>query len=483
MSETSTEEVTPTTPAKWFGASDFAHIKIASPVLASGATDVSADQARQIIRARLTDAAKRAGGYYEAGGGPPRWMEGIAEAIVQALPAEAMYSETVQNLDLRPYIQVTVDYPDAKPRSFDGWFGTEDDAIPEMGTTVLEGLQQQYDEVVGEKQLGSDRTPEEVAASKETWRTFDPSTAGYAPEAAMAHRAQQVAETAGSAAEAEAALLDEDPYAALVEEATTIAPITFPEDQLRQMLRTGELGSLIDLGQQEAAFNADNGTMGYVPVELGMTGSPDVPGVDRVKQRTLNANDAIDWIHNLSEEEVSTIQQQLAKAGYFDQLNGFDRYEEGYQYDAATGVAWQLALADSVKQNKPLPVLLAERTAAETKRRQDQFAAFSTSSSRKAANQLAIDAIGRELEPDEYEMVRTYLVDLRDQRAKAVTGIDDVSWRNDETATTGYGEEDVYTAVERVVAPEIASAASWNAGQKLYQFMGVDFPGTQRTED
>lgn len=489
MSDPAQDTETPAstgTAGKWFTSEDFSGITVDGKVLAFGATAADSDTGQNIIQARIEAAMAKAGSDKNDGETWKAWAEGMANAIFYSLPEDARYEETLQAIDLRPYVQVAINNPDTRPSNYNVRWNPDRELRGGEAEHALEGFQLGYDEVVGKVQLGSKRTDEQKASAAETWRQFDPTTAGMAPEPLMAWRQQQVDETATSSAEAETALLDQDPTAVLLgEEDTgpTADPIVFPEEELRQMLRTGALTNLNDLAATETQFNKDAGTSGFVPVELGMTGSPDMPGVDRVRQRTLNAADAMDWITNLSEEEVATLQVNLAKAGYFEQLQGFTKYESGYQYDPATQAAWQLALTDSVKQKKPLPQILAERAVAETKRRKDQFAAFSTSNSRKAANQMAIDAIGRELDPEEYEMVRSFLIDLRVKRSNAVTGIDDMSWQNTETVQTGYSQDDVATAVEQAVTPEIASSNSWNAGQKLFQFMGMDFPGTQRTED
>lgn len=451
----------------------FTGMKLSPDVIKYGtlpsATPVNAQQARNILTQRIIELVHKSGGP-----ALPSDALTVADKIVEFLPDDAMYSTTVMSLDLRPFAAVLAKVPAGA--YWDPGYAQQ--IINGTDTMMAENI----GVVVGD-QLGGKQTQ---ADAREAWKKYDTETVGVTPERLFGQGVQDAQAAADAGADPntvqDQVLTPDDPMSIDLTADPTAAPITFPEEDFRTMLRTGYYSDLQALISAESQWTAKTQQPGGVMTNFGTKGGPDLPGVPRVQTKVLNTVDALDYIHTLNETEVERMQQALAAGGYYEGIQGLTKYDKGNAFDDATEIAWQRALTDSVKQGVAVPDLLKQKAVSYRDEQLKQFAAFSTTSTRQAANRIAVDAIGRELTADEYGQMRTYLMSLRDQRAQAVPGVDDMSWQNTETATTGYSQDEIASKVQDIVDPEVASSNSWNAGQKLFQFMGVDFPGTQRKE-
>lgn len=192
---------------------------------------------------------------------------------------------------------------------------------------------------------------------------------------------------------------------------------------------------------------------------------------------TMSAIDALDWIHTLRDDEVESLQGQLARAGYFERLGM--QPELGYVDDDATNQAWKLALNESVKRGIGVPELLQQQIDEFAARRRDQMTKFNVTDTRLAANQIAIDAIGRSLTSEEFTKVRGFLVSLQNERRDQILGVADadLSWRRDGMdMQTGFDETDIEQAVAGQVQGNIGAQNAYSTGRSLFKYLGREFP-------
>lgn len=410
----------------------------------------------------------------------------IADEIVAWMPRGAMYASVVENLDLRPFVA-----------TWGAGDGVDSDraVFSDEGVQALQGEIRRAYELSSEnnavnQRLGSD----ELAAAVEQQSSFQTSMVGMSPARVVTQVDQQldsaVASGQLSVEEAQQQLYDDDPLAAF--DADPGQTISFPLEDFRRSLRVGSIENIMDLASREAdwisaqldAGAAVDPTTSFVPVDLGMRArpTPNVPGEMRPQPTRLNAVDAMDYLSQITDGEVEALQRSLARAGYMQNNQGLT-YEPGDQMDPLTMAAWQRALYDSARENVPLPKLLVDRAAAEDQRRAEQAAIDDETMFRNGVNGMVRDVLGRELSFQEYQEVRSYITELAQTRAQQVPGQDRRGWEGTTYDNELYGEADVEQAVIEQIGGQAASSASWNAGQKLFQIIGRDFPGTQRVED
>lgn len=190
---------------------------------------------------------------------------------------------------------------------------------------------------------------------------------------------------------------------------------------------------------------------------------------------TMSAIDALDWIHTLRDDEVESLQGQLARAGYFERLGM--QPELGYVDDDATNQAWKLALNESVKRGIGVPELLQQQIDEFAARRRDQMTKFNVTDTRFAANQMAMEVLGRNLTGDEYNTVRSFLQGLQRDRRDDVLGIDPMTWqREGMDPTVGFDAQDIQQGVERAIGGEADAQASYDTLRRLNDFLGLGGP-------
>ena len=190
---------------------------------------------------------------------------------------------------------------------------------------------------------------------------------------------------------------------------------------------------------------------------------------------TMSAVEAIDYLHNMDDATFTAMQDKLARAGYFERIGA--RPERGYQWDEATNNAWRLALQDSLMRGVSLPEMVDQMANELTTRKQQRMQAFSIKDTRIAANQMAMEVLGRNLTGEEYDVVRGFLKNLQNDRRDDVLGIDPMSWqREGMDMDMGFDANDIQQGVERAIGGEADAQASYDTLRRLNDFLGLGGP-------
>lgn len=253
----------------------------------------------------------------------------------------------------------------------------------------------------------------------------------------------------------------------------------FDRAAIEQFVRQG-ITSVEGMAQDmiEAQVNGTTPLFDY-GMDVGQTGQgirrgPDRPDLDNTQRRagaTMSAIDALDWIHTLRDDEVESLQNQLARAGYFERLGM--QPELGYVDDDATNQAWRLALNESVKRGVGVPELLQQQIDEFTARRRDQMTKFNVTDTRLAANQIAMEVLGRNLTGDEFQVVKTFMQNLQNERRDQFASGSNLDWLGEGTnADTGFNEDDYTDAVEQAVGTKAYGDRAFDGLQKLNQALG-----------
>lgn len=376
----------------------------------------------------------------------------LARLIVEALPKEAMNGAIVQALDVRPYIQLVASEPDRyMSEDFKKDPATRAAGVnyPRTFKPLAEAWQQLQEQEY--RTTGN--------AYKQT------STAGVSPAAATAQQA--TAELQGA---------DADPF--------NVGVQTVDLGGLESMVRTGKL-DINDPNVETATF-----TMGNVPG----VGSLGPGGGGRSIGRTT-VGGALDWMFGLDEREVATMQALLANAGYMTDMRydaEGDRwimrdlsYEEGYANDAVTRQAWQMAISDAFSQGsgKSMREWLQTKTiefkqredALRTRLTEERVGSFNQALGdvRAVADRLAIETVGRRLEPQEFVQVRQYLRSLQSGRADDAADAVLEPWMSSDPQR-GFTEDELSSQVMKVVEPEMEQSAAMSANRQLKKWLGID---------
>ena len=257
----------------------------------------------------------------------------------------------------------------------------------------------------------------------------------------------------------------------------------FDRAAIEQFVRQG-ITSVEGMAQDmiEAQVNGTTPLFDY-GMDVGQTGQgirrgPDRPDLDNTQRRagaTMSAIDALDWIHTLRDDEVESLQGQLARAGYFERLGM--QPELGYVDDDATNQAWKLALNESVKRGIGVPELLQQQIDEFAARRRDQMTKFNVTDTRLAANQMAMEVLGRNLTGEEYDVVRGFLKNLQNDRRDDVLGIDPMSWqREGMDMDMGFDANDIQQGVDKAISGEVEAQQSYDTLRRLNDFLGLGGP-------
>jgi hypothetical protein len=377
----------------------------------------------------------------------------LARLIVEALPKEAMNGAIVQALDVRPYIQLVASEPN---RYMSEEFKKDPPATPAGRVNyprTFEPLAEAWQQVQEQEYRTTGN------AYKQT------NTAGVSPATATAQQA--TAELQGAEA---------DPF--------NVGSQTVDLGGLESMVRTGKL-DINDPNVETATF-----TMGNVPG----VGSLGPGGGGRSIGRTT-VGGALDWMFSLDEREVATMQSLLANAGYMTDMRydaEGDRwimrdlsYEDGYANDPVTRQAWQMAISDAFSQGngKSMRDWLQTKTV-EFKQREDALRTRLTEERvgsfnqalgdvRAVADRLAIETVGRRLNPEEFVQVRQYLRSLQSGRADDAAGAVLEPWMSSDPQR-GFTEDELSSQVMKVVEPEMEQSAAMSANRQLKKWLDID---------
>lgn len=189
----------------------------------------------------------------------------------------------------------------------------------------------------------------------------------------------------------------------------------------------------------------------------------------------MTAQQALDYMHSLSDEDAVLMQTRLAESGYFERIGKIPEFQDGD--DEATNEAWMLALNESAQQGMSIPKLLnSQRERIRTTKAQT-MQQFKVTDVRNAANQFGQDVLGRNLSGAEFDQVRTFLKSLQTQRRDDVLGVDDTSWyREGMDPDVGFDSTDIEAAVDRTTQGAEDLQSGWDTGKKLFKMIGMDFP-------
>jgi hypothetical protein len=158
----------------------------------------------------------------------------------------------------------------------------------------------------------------------------------------------------------------------------------------------------------------------------------------------------LDWAYGLEEDDVSRLQSLLFDAGYMTDMK-YDpqadqwimqdmQYEDGYANDPVFQQAWMMAIRDTYAQGNGATVaeFLGRKTtefkqreqAMRTRLTEERMMSFNESLGdvRAVADRLAMDTVGRRLNPEEFVQVRQYLRSLQTERADDWTGPKPDAW-------------------------------------------------------
>lgn len=385
----------------------------------------------------------------------------IARAIVAYLPDEMMYDSVITKMDLRPFLDTALN---------SGWATTRSaarlDAVAGV-TRLMEQQQETAKEIAVDTSVAMGATGD-AEQNVGTTQQYDPTVVGFSPISRVA-QVQEAAATGAIAPGTEGQAIFTGDITFAEEQSAT-----FNEEDWRRTI--GMPQSVFDqLIDAEIAFNEEMGTPGQMRTGIEMT-APVAPnstgGGGRPIRNKVSIHGALGYLARLgTPEEVASMQEKMAAAGYFEKV-GQD-FAWGDPDDEATYNAWQLALLDSYTKNVPLDQLLVMQAADRRKLQQQQmmqtWGEVQAETARAAANQMAREALGRDLDDSEFQAVQTFLTGLQNQRADDLIGVDDTSWRNQQTMAQGYDENDIARGLDTTLAGEMSSSAGWDTAQKVWQ--------------
>ena len=366
-------------------------------------------------------------------------VEKLADLIVQALPKEAMNGSIVQALDVRPYIQLVA----SEPRQFPG------DKTRQGFRPLARAWQQQQEQEY--RATGNAYKQTNAAGINEVTTTAQ----------------QSVAEMQG---------LGSDQY--------MLGNQTVDLTDLAAMVRTGKV-NINDPELETATF-----TMGNVPG----VGSVGPGGGGRSIGRTT-VGGALDWMFGLDETQVATMQSLLANAGYMTDLKYSPetdqwimqdmRYEEGYANDPVTRQALLLAVNDAFSQGNGMSMRqwLSKKTI-EFKQREDsmrtrlteqRLTTFNESLGdvRAVADRLAMETVGRRLNPQEFVEVRQYLRSLQSERVDDPFTQTPAAWMQSDPQR-GFTQDELTMQVQDVVEPEVLRRQNMSMNYQMKKWLEMD---------
>ncbi len=367
-----------------------------------------------------------------------RSLDAAADLIVDAIPTEQRTPGIVAQLNVVPYVNALVANTDAEIKS------ASSEVVP---VTVLAAMAQAQQLVATETAAAQPTTP---------GVTFDPET-GQPILAASGTIEQSAAEQAQQIRIGQR--LGGTPVQQLLSDGT---PMRVDLTNVVEPTRTGRVPS-----PQFAGFAPDPVTGAQRPLSTPTTqmpmGAPGTSGVVTVTQ-------AADFLYSLARREVEQLQDRMKAAGYFTQ-QGFDEqsgqrvmfdvpFERGYSDDQATTAAWIAVLTDALGQQRSVDEVLRiksmdferrrnEMTQTVRQERQTQFTS-SLAKVRELADEMAIETLGRRLNPEEFVGVREYVRRLQRERVGTIAGRTLEPWMT-EAPEMGVTQEELGEQVGRTL--------------------------------
>lgn len=478
------------------------------------AVAMSPEEARQLVFSRLLGYANGQENTFRgvpliggalasvSGGDSPYTVEeawfaaAVADLVVQGLDDETRVDAVLGGLDLRPYMALAVQNPEAvvaqsQVRDIIENSGMELELregairagdsinVSLVAQSALDNATQQEIDLINEFRQENELGPL-TEADLTAINDFSADAVGATPAAKYLDAlSTQGGVTVDGQPVAGSAKTIEEILAGAGEEVLDTGGVLFDRAQIEEWMRTG--GTTFDellqnqvQGEQEGLLAPGDNVYGF---DVGqMRGGGPRRGPVRAGS-TMSVVDALDYPNNLDDATFTQLQDRLAKAGYFTRLGL--QPERGYQFDDATHQAWRMALTDSVKRGTSIPQLLDQQALEWQTRTQERMRRFSVTDTRNAANVMAQEVLGRNLNGDEYNVVRTFLTNMQNERRTQLASgqTDNLGWLNENMdLEVGFGEDDIAQAVDKAVRTDVEAYAGGQAIQALNGFFDVKTP-------
>lgn len=430
----------------------------------------------------------------EGPGDEERWLAAaVADMVVGSLTDDQLVDAALAGLDLRPYLATAAQNPELTatqahtedilqasgnplddPTLLTAQFAGDTIDVAAVANQAIEYFNADQIAVITEQRAATNQAPltaAELAAINE----FGPDMVGTTPVAKILANEPMIVTNADGTQEVQQ-LSIEDILSGAGDDVLEGPPI-IDRATIEQWARTGITDLDTIAGQEAEAYST--GALAPGEAVYGFdVGQYRGGGPRRGPVRaggTMSAIDALDFLRTLDEREFTAMQDKLARAGYFERLGA--RPERGYQDDEATKNAWRLALQDSLQRGVALPEMVDQMANEQATRRQQRMQQFSIKDTRFAANQMAMEVLGRNLTGDEYNTVRSFLQGLQRDRRDDVLGIDPMTWqREGMDPTVGFDAQDIQQGVERAIGGEADAQASYDTLRRLNDFLGLGGP-------
>lgn len=186
-----------------------------------------------------------------------------------------------------------------------------------------------------------------------------------------------------------------------------IDPFYAEDMSAQEFAQTYGSTSLLDLADKELSF--------------GLAGL--MSGGKVGDDNSASVYEAVRWFYDLSSEQVGELQQDLARAGYFDQV-GQSYAQVGDASDAATRQAWDLFLVDVVRQGaEATPKKVMDQriqTYMQNRRPVEGYVFSDQATLRSLGNEFAQAFAGRNLD---YVELQTFFQMAREWERQAALGV------------------------------------------------------------
>jgi hypothetical protein len=362
----------------------------------------------------------------------------IAELIVDALPSNARTAITLASLDLRPYLKA-IDGKMIVTRDDVPWYlGGSSTANRRASTIDL--LERESERLVTNG--GSSSFDDEVADVNPISATTTASAAPVDPETGEP-------------------LPVVDPVTGLLGE-TGLTDLATAQNEQRPVT-VNDLIEMINTDQWdlETAMANEAETGLSIPIDFGMTqadldpgtaardrsGRPAPPHSRKVKDKPLTTQQALGYLQSLPPSKISDMQQKLANAGYYDELDNGGNYMPGDAHDPNTIRAMRAMITDTIQSGQSMPKLLGERMKSYRENakaaRMKQVMKMDPTYNRALANDFGQSVLGRNLRGDEIDELTNHLKTVIAKRAGFVSGADNNPGDGPLPDVRGYTDDDV----------------------------------------
>jgi hypothetical protein len=245
--------------------------------------------------------------------------------IIASLPEYYRHEGFLQTVDIRPLLRAAADYSDKNDMGLS-------DLINEY---LLLPTSNKYREIIGAK-IKADKAADEKVISEEDLKVevdkLLDNESGWSPS--------KYVEAVDPTTIKEGQEFGFDPSIT-----TSIEGQSYTE-----FLRAHATATIEDLMQYEESGAVASKEDAFMPQEFITNLTGEVSGVDWTgKKVTWNLQQAKEYIWNLDDKKIPDLQNSLRDAGYFDKLQMYPM--EG-QRDQATALAWDMFLADTLRNNQ-----------------------------------------------------------------------------------------------------------------------------------